>query len=92
MIKSFRHKGLEAFFLTGTKKGIQPNQAQKLADLLDRLDAAEMVNDMRFPGSDLHPLKGNLEGFWAVRISGNWRVIFQFHKGDAYVVDYKDYH
>jgi proteic killer suppression protein len=92
VIKSFRHKGLEDFFYDGSKKGIQPKQAQKLADILDRLDAVKAVHDMSFPGADLHPLKGNLRGLWAVKVSGNWRVIFSFHEGNAYVVDYVDYH
>ncbi|MDE2143579.1 MAG: type II toxin-antitoxin system RelE/ParE family toxin [Elusimicrobia bacterium] len=91
-IKSFRHKGLEAFFLTGSKRGIQPDHADKLGDILDRLDGAAVVGDMAYPGSHLHPLKGNLDGHWSVRVSGNWRVIFRFEDGDAYVVAYLDYH
>jgi len=92
VIKSFRHKGLENFFYDGSKKGIQPKHAQKLSDILDRLDAATIVEDMSFPGADLHPLKGDLKGNWAVRVSGNWRIIFMFHDGNAFVVDYADYH
>ena len=92
MIKSFRHKGLEKLFIDGTKRGVQPEQARKLMDILDRLDAAAIVNDMDYPGSFLHPLKGNLKDHWSVRVSGNWRVIFRFEDGDAYVVDYVDYH
>lgn len=60
--------------------------------ILDRLDAAVQVQDMDYPGSSLHPLKGKLAGRWAVKVSGNWRVIFRFDAGDAYVVDYVDYH
>lgn len=92
MIKSFRHKGLEEFFTNGTKKGIRPEHARKLADILDRLDASAQVQDMTYPGSALHPLKGELKGCWAVKVSGNWRVIFRFEAGDASVVDYVDYH
>ncbi len=92
MIKSFRHKGLQRFFLDGTKKGIQPKHAEKLADILDLLDAASEIRDMRFPGSDLHPLKGDLRGFWSVRVSGNWRIVFRFENGDVFDVDYIDYH
>ena len=92
MIQSFAHKGLEDFFYPGTKKGIQPRHAQKLADILDRLDAAHHVEDMRYPGSNLHPLKGEWAGFWAVSVSGNWRVIFRFEGGHAYQVNYLDYH
>lgn len=66
--------------------------AQKLADILDRLDAAEAVKDMNFPGSDLHPLKGDRQGAWAVKVSGNWRITFLFQEGNAYAVNYVDYH
>jgi len=92
MIKSFKHKGLADFFYDGTKKGIQAAHDQKLADILDRLDAAQDVSDMRYPGSDLHALKGTLKGHWAVKVSGNWRVVFSFKEGNAYLVDYLDYH
>jgi proteic killer suppression protein len=92
MIKTFVHKGLEAFFFEGTKKGIQPKHAQRIDDILDLLDAAEEVGDMNFPGSNLHPLKGNRKGRWAVRVSGNWRITFRFRDGDAFAVDYEDYH
>ncbi len=83
MIKSFAHKGLERFFYDGTKRGIQPRHAEKLADILDLLDAAATITDMNFPGADLHSLKGRLQGFWSVRVSGNWRLIFRFKSGDA---------
>lgn len=92
MIKSFRHKGLENFFYEGTRKGIQSKHARKLADILDRLDAAKVVGDMNFPGSDLHLLKGDRRGLWAVRVSGNWRLIFSFDEGNASEVSYIDYH
>ncbi|MBI2469702.1 MAG: type II toxin-antitoxin system RelE/ParE family toxin [Planctomycetes bacterium] len=92
MIKSFVHKGLENYFYNGSKKGIQPQHAQKLADLLDRLDAARDITDMRFPGSDLHQLKGKMKGLWAVKVSGNWRVVFSFKEANAYDINYIDYH
>ena len=92
MIKSFRHKGIQKFFFDGTKKGIQPKHAEKLADILDLLDAVSEIEDMNFPGSDLHPLKGDLRGFWSVKVSGNWRIIFRFENGDVLDVDYVDYH
>ena len=76
----------------GSKRGIQAKHATKLADILDLLDAAALINDMNFPGSALHPLKGRLRGHWAVKVSGNWRLIFRFENGDAYDVDYLDYH
>lgn len=92
MIKSFAHKGVENFFYTGSKKGIQAQHAQKLADILDRLDASSDVTDMKFPGSDLHQLKGKMKGLWAVKVSGNWRIVFSYKEGDAYNVNYIDYH
>jgi proteic killer suppression protein len=92
MITSFTHKGLEDLFYEGSKRGIQPQYAQKLTDILDRLDAAQNVQDMAYPGADLHPLRGDLVGYWAVKVSGNWRVIFRFADGNASHVDYLDYH
>lgn len=92
MIKSFKHKGLELFFYTGTKKGIKPEHAGKLERILDRLNAANDLKDMNYPGSNLHALSGTLKGQYSVRVSGNWRVIFEFENGDAYIVDYDDYH
>lgn len=92
MIVSFCHKGLEELFCTGSKRGIQPQYAQKLTDILDQLDAAEEVQDMAYPGADLHPLKDDLVGYWAVKVSGNWRVIFRFADGNASDVHYLDDH
>ena len=92
VIKSFDHKGLERFFYDGDKGGIKPAHTQRIADILDRLDAAVMIQDMKYPGSNLHQLKGKLKGVWSVEVSGNWRVTFRFHDGNAYVVDYRDYH
>ncbi len=92
MIKSFAHKGVEDFFYIGSRKGIQVQQAQKLADILDRLDASNDVKDMKYPGSNLHQLKGKMKGKWAVKVSGNWRIVFGFKEGHAYNVDYIDYH
>ena len=92
MIKSFRHKGLETFFYTGNKKGIRPEHANRLKRILDRLNAAGNIKDMNYPGSYLHQLSGDKKGQYAVKVSGNWRVFFEFIEGEAYVVDYDDYH
>ncbi len=92
VIKSFKHKGLEQFFDTGSKKGIQPDHASKLERILDRLAAAKKPKDMNLPGYKLHVLSGNKAGTWAVSISGNWRVTFKFEGEDVIVVDYIDYH
>lgn len=88
MIQSFKPKGLEDFFCTGLKKGIQPDHAKKLRLVLDRLPNAELIGNMDYPGLNLQPLHGDLKGDWAVNASGNWRVTFQFENGNAYIVDY----
>ncbi len=92
MITSFARKSLEKFFYDGNKRGIQAKHASKLADILDLLDAAATVQDMNFPGSLLHQLKGKLRGLWSVRVSENWRIVFRFKNRDAFDVDYIDYH
>jgi proteic killer suppression protein len=92
VIKSFAHKGLEEFFLTGSTRGIQAKHAGKLQHVLTLLDYAQYPEDMDFHGSGLHRLKGKLKDHWTVRISGNWRVTFRIEDGDAYVVNYQDYH
>jgi len=92
MIRSFKHKGLEQFFITGSKKGIQPSQSDKIARILDRLDASISPNDMNLPGYRLHELKGQETGTWSVTVNGNWRITFRFNGQDAIVVDYRDYH
>lgn len=92
MIKSFRHRGLEKFFRTGSKAGIQPKHAGKLRLQLFALDNARLPEDMAAPGWRLHPLTGELKGHWAVSVSGNWRLTFMFEGEDALLVDYLDYH
>ena len=92
MINSFKHKGLEAFFISGTKKGIIPEHSSKLARILDRLDASTAIRDMDLPGFKLHRLSGKEKNIWSVWVNGNWRVTFFFKDGDAFIVDYRDYH
>ena len=92
MIISFRHKGLRAFWETGSKAGIQHSHAARLRLILQRLDAAKQVQDADFHGARLHPLKGDMKGLWSLTVNGNWRITFGFEDGDAYVVDYVDYH
>ncbi len=91
-IVSFSNKKLENFFGTGSKSEIQPNHAAKLERILDRLDAANDTRDMDFPGSGLHKLTGKLKNYWAVKVSGNYRVWFKFENNNAYDVNYGDYH
>ena len=92
MIRGFRHKGLGRFFETGSKSGIRAQHAEPLRPILSRLSAATGPGDMALPGLDLHPLKGDRKGTWAVSVSGNWRVTFKFVGKDADAVDYEDYH
>ena len=92
MIKSFRHSGVENFFATGSKAGIQPSHAPKLSLQLFQLNRAKAANDMDAPGWGLHPLRGNLKNHWAVKVNGNWRLTFTFEGDNAILVDYQDYH
>jgi proteic killer suppression protein len=92
VIKSFKHKGLERFFLTGSKAGIQASHADRLRLILGRLHASTNPHDMNLPGLNLHELKGDRQGTWSVRVSGNWRITFQFDGPDATVINYEDYH
>ena len=92
MIKTFKHKGLKKLYETGGKKGVQPDHVNRLRLILARLDASSTADDMDLPGLGLHPLKGKFKGFWAVSVSGNWRVIFRFENGNAIDVNYLDYH
>lgn len=92
MIKNFKHKGLEKFFLSGSKAGIQAIHARKLQLILARLNASTNPRDMNLPGLYLHELKGDRQGTWSVRVSGNWRVTFKFDQTDAIAVNYEDYH
>ena len=92
MIRSFRHKGIEVYFLTGKIRGIRPDHVSRLRLQLAMLDKAQGPNDMTTPGWKLHPLKGKLANHWAVLVSGNWRLTFTFKNGNAELVDYQDYH
>lgn len=91
-IRSFGSKGLKKYFETGTKSGISPALANKIGIILDRLDAATEVSDMNFPGSDFHPLRGDLKNYYSVHVNGNWVIIFRFERGEAYDVNLVDYH
>lgn len=92
MIKTFLHKGLRRFFESGSVAGIQPHHASRLRMQLAALDTAQKIEDMNIPGYRLHPLKGREKGRWSMWINGNWRLTFEFRDGDAYVLDYEDYH
>lgn len=92
MIRSFRHKGLQKFFEKGSKAGIQAQHAPRLRLMLTRLDDSTRPSDMDAPGWNLHVLKGDLKGHWAVWVDGHWRLTFAFEGEDAVLVDYQDYH
>jgi toxin HigB-1 len=92
VIKSFRHAGLEHFYRTDSKAGIQPAHATKLRRQLSLLDASASPKQMDVPGWHLHPLKGELKDHWSVHVNGNWRITFRFEGEDAILVDYQDYH
>jgi len=92
VIRSFKHKGLEKFFLKGNKSGIQAKHAGRLRLILGRLNASTSPKDMDLPGLKLHELEGRRKGIWSVWVSGNWRVTFRFEGKDAESVDYEDYH
>lgn len=92
MIKTFKHKGLKKFFESGSTAGIKSEHSTKILDRLTFLHTATCIDDMDIPGYRLHSLKGKLAGHWAINVSGNWRIVFRFEDGDAYVVNYEDYH
>jgi len=92
MIKSFKHKGLERLFTKGIASGVQADYAPRISLMLDAIDAAEKVNELDLPGFRLHRLKGDKRNLWSVRVSGNWRITFEFENGDAYITDLEDYH
>lgn len=92
MIKSFKHKGLQKFFETGSTAGVQSAHKKKLKIRLTALNTAIEIQDMNLPGFRLHALKGKMKGLWAIDVSGNWRITFEIKDGDVFIVDYKDYH
>lgn len=92
MIKSFKHKGLKRFFETGSLAGIQAGHANRLRMQLAALETAQVIGDKDLPGFRLHPLNGGRAGLWSIAVSGNWRVTFEFLDGNAYLVNYEDYH
>jgi toxin HigB-1 len=92
MIESIRHKGLRLFWEKGETSKLPAFQIARIRLILALLNSAKKVEDMNFPGSGLHPLKGEYAGFWAVKVSGNYRIIFRFENENAFDTDYLDYH
>jgi proteic killer suppression protein len=92
MIASLRHKGLKLLWTKNNPSKLPPEQVRKIRNILTMLDNAVTADDMNYPGANLHPLKGELADYWAVSVTGNWRIIFQFIDGNAHLIDYLDYH
>ena len=92
MIRSFRHNGLKRLYEKGSARGLPPQMLPRLRLILADLDAAEDLDGLSLPGYQLHPLKGELRGFWSLRVTGNFRVIFRFEKNEPWDVDLVDYH
>ncbi len=92
MIRTFRHKGLKALYQENRTQGLNPQWLKRIRAIQARLDVSREPSDMDFPGLRLHPMKGTYKGFWAVDVSGNWRIVFRFHEGEPHDIDLVDYH
>jgi proteic killer suppression protein len=92
MIESFNHKGLKRLFEDGDRKLLRADLVERIETLLAYLDAAKVIDDLDIPSLRLHPLKGELKGFWAITVRANWRIIFRFADGNASAVELIDYH
>jgi proteic killer suppression protein len=92
MIKSFKHKGLQKFFETGSTKGINAKHSARLLLQLQALNVMKSIDEIDMPGWNLHSLERDLKGHWSLKVSGNWRVTFTFDGEDDYIVNYRDYH
>ena len=92
MIRTLRHRGLKRLYERGDLGKVRADQAERIKLALADLDEASRPADLDLPGYRLHPLRGELKGFWSISISANWRIVFRFEEGDAYDVDLVDYH
>jgi proteic killer suppression protein len=92
MIRSFKHRGLKRLFERDDQSGIRSDLLGDVEDILGRLDQATTPQALNLPGYRLHPLKGELRGFWSVTLRANWRIIFRFEGEDALDVELIDYH
>lgn len=92
MITGFKHKGLKRLYERGERQGISASMLARVEDILSILDAAEGLDELDIPGYRLHPLIGNFKGFWSIRVTGNWRIVFRFEQGEAFDIDLIDYH
>lgn len=92
MIESFKHKALRRFFEDDDRSKLPADMVERIALILETLNAANVIQGMDLPSFRLHQLKGDLKGFWAVTVRANWRIIFRFEEGRALDVDFVDYH
>lgn len=92
MIRSFKHRGLKRLYERGDRSGIRPDLLDTVEDIVSRLDEADMPQALNLPGYHLHPLTGDLKGFWSVTVRANWRIIFRFQDTEAFDVELIDYH
>jgi len=92
MIESFKHKGLRQLFEDDNSRGVNPEHVRKIRQILAALYAAQMIEALNLPTFRLHPLTGNLKGFWSITVRANWRIVFRFDNGKAFDVDLVDYH
>jgi toxin HigB-1 len=92
MIVSFRHKGLKQLFERGNRRGVNAQHVEKIENILGVLDIAQKIEDVDVHSFRLHPLTGDLKGFWSVTVRANWRVIFRFENANVFEVDLLDYH
>jgi toxin HigB-1 len=92
MIRSFKHRGLQRFYENDDRRRLPPELVERIRDILTALDTATAAEELDQPALRLHRLKGDLKGFWAVTVRANWRIVFRFAGGDAYDVDFVDYH
>ena len=92
MIETFRHRGLKRLYQHNDRSGIGSTMLRRVEEILSILDAAEAISELDIPGYLLHPLTGPLKGYWSVRVTGNWRIVFRFEDGAAWDVDLVDSH
>ena len=92
MIQTFQHRGLKRLYERADPSRVRADLVDRISLALADLDAADKPSDLALPGYRLHPLRGDLKGFWSLSVSGNWRIIFRFEEGDAYDVNLIDYH
>ena len=91
-IESFKHRGLKRFFEEDDSRGIRQDLAGRISNILTVLQRARTAEDVNLPGLRLHPLKGELKGYWSVTVKTNWRIIFRFEGGNVRDVEFIYYH